>query len=257
MAPVKEHMKIVAVFPELHPRVNNYDNKHNFVGQCVSEEIRNQNFENDHQLKSMLDLFPIRDESNVSKNGLKLIYMSLGTVFHSNTFIFDHFIEAIRNYDKKPGQKFKSSQFRAILSVGDKSMESFEKRISTNQLNLPENILIREKVPQLEILKRAHLFITHSGMNSISETIKYAVPIISIPLEGDQQINGIRSCDELQLGIRLEALKTTSDMFCDTIERVLADEKYAKNIKRMSDISAKYNGRVEATKLIMNYLNQD
>nr|QNH67999.1 UDP-glucuronosyltransferase-like protein 3 [Brachionus rotundiformis] len=257
MAPVKEHMKIVAVFPELHPRVNNYDSQHNFVGQCVSEVVRNQDFDSDLQLKSILDLFPIRDQSNQSTNGLKLIYMSLGTIFHSNIVIFDHFIEALRNYDKKTVLKFKSSQFRAILSVGDKSMDAFEKRISSGQLSLPQNILIREKVPQLEVLKRAHLFITHSGMNSISETIKYAVPIISIPLEGDQQINGIRSCDELQLGIRLEALKINSDVFCDTIEKVLADEKYAKNIKEMSDTSAKYNGRVEGTKLIMNYLNQE
>nr|QNH67985.1 UDP-glucuronosyltransferase-like protein 3 [Brachionus koreanus] len=257
MAPVKEHMKIVAVFPELHPRVNSYDNKHNFVGQCVSEEIRNQDFQSDDQLKSILDLFPIRDQTNQSNNDLKLIYMSLGTIFHSNSFIFDHFIEAIRSFDKNPGHKFKSSQLHAILSVGDKSMKAFEKRISTGQLSLPQNILIREKVPQLEILKRAHLFITHSGMNSISETIKYAVPIISIPLEGDQQINGIRSCDELELGIRLEALKISSDVFCDAIERVLTDEKYTKNIKQMSNTSAKYNGRVEATKLIMDYLNQD
>ncbi|CAF0803221.1 unnamed protein product [Brachionus calyciflorus] len=257
MAPVKEHMKIVAVFPELHPRVNNYDSKHNFVGQCVSEQVRNQDFNNDEQLKSMLDLFPIKDQSKQSTSGLKLIYMSLGTIFHSNTFIFDNFIEAIRNYDERPGQKFKSNQFRAILSVGDKSMEAFDKRISSGQLILPSNIIIREKVPQLEILKRAHLFITHSGMNSISETIKYAVPIISIPLEGDQNMNGIRSCDELQLGIRLEALKTSEDVFCDTIEKVLGDEKYANNINEMSDISAKYNGRVEATKLIMNYLNQN
>ncbi|RNA00820.1 glycosyl transferase, partial [Brachionus plicatilis] len=254
MAPIKEHMKIVAVFPELHPRVNNYDSKHNFVGQCISNEIRNQSFENDAQLKSILDLFPIRDESNQSTSGPKLIYMSLGTIFHSNTFIFDHFIEAIRNYDKKPTLKFKSSQFHAILSVGEQSMELFKNRISSGELDLPKNILIREKVPQLEVLKRAHLFITHSGMNSISETIKYAVPIISIPLEGDQQINGIRSCDELHLGIRLEALKTSAEVFIDTIEKVLGDEKYANSINEMSHISAKYNGRVEATKLIMSYL---
>nr|QVK45635.1 UDP glucuronosyltransferase [Brachionus paranguensis] len=257
MAPIKEHMKIVAVFPELHPRVNNYDSKHHFVGQCISNEIRNQSFENDAQLKSILDLFPIRDESNQLTSGPKLIYMSLGTIFHSNTFIFDHFIEAIRNYDKNPALKFKSSQFHAILSVGEQSMELFKNRISSGQLDLPKNVLIRERVPQLEVLKRAHLFITHSGMNSISETIKYAVPIISIPLEGDQQINGIRSCDELHLGIRLEALKTGAEVFSDTIEKVLGDEKYAKNIKEMSHISAKYNGRVEATRIIMSYLSQE
>ncbi|RNA36436.1 glycosyl transferase [Brachionus plicatilis] len=136
-------------------------------------------------------------------------------------------------------------------------MELFKNRISSGELDLPKNILIREKVPQLKVLKRAHLFITHSGMNSISETIKYAVPIISIPLEGDQQINGIRSCDELHLGIRLEALKTSAEVFIDTIEKVLGDEKYANNINEMSHISAKYNGRVEATKLIMSYLSQE
>ena len=34
------------------------------------------------------------------------------------------------------------------------------------------------KVPQLEILEKNDLFITHCGMNSTNEAIKYAVPII-------------------------------------------------------------------------------
>ncbi|HEX6552489.1 MAG TPA: MFS transporter, partial [Ktedonobacteraceae bacterium] len=45
---------------------------------------------------------------------------------------------------------------------------------------------MRDFVPQLEILQRAALFITHGGMNSASEGMYYGVPLIVIPQAQDQ-----------------------------------------------------------------------
>jgi UDP:flavonoid glycosyltransferase YjiC (YdhE family) len=35
-------------------------------------------------------------------------------------------------------------------------------------------------VPQLEILERCSLFITHCGMNSINESVYYGCPMVNI-----------------------------------------------------------------------------
>ncbi len=43
-------------------------------------------------------------------------------------------------------------------------------------------------MPQLEVLKQANLFITHGGMNSSSESLYFGVPMIVIPVMGDQPI---------------------------------------------------------------------
>lgn len=261
MTPNKENMKIVAVFPELQPRLEFFDSTHRFVGQCVSEEARTHEIIDDPELKSLLDLFPIRDQnsglSEPADDDPRLIYMSLGTLFHHYVYVFEMFIKSFNNYNRTSGRKFKSSQFRLVMSVGDKSLGTINRKIANGELVVPKNILIRERVPQLEILKRAHLFVTHSGMNSTSETIKYAVPIVSVPIEGDQHINAKRMCDELQLGVRLEAQKLNEDVIVDAIESVLGDGKYAKNIREMSKVSAKYNGRVDGAKHILDYLNSN
>lgn len=248
-------LKIVAVFPEFHPRVENYDSTHNFVGQCVSDQARAYQINDDAELKSVLDMFAVKEESQGPNDERKLIYMSLGTAFNVNTYIYERFIEAICTYDLKSTRKLKSSQFRVIVSSGEKSLDVLSKKFSSGELKIPENVLIREKVPQLEILKRADLFVTHCGMNSTSETIKYAVPIVGVPLEGDQPLNARRACDELQLGIRLDPLKLSADAIADAIDSVLSDEKYAKNMKQMSDISARYNGRVDGAHILINCLN--
>ena len=45
--------------------------------------------------------------------------------------------------------------------------------ITRNEYSLPDNIILVKTAPQTEILKRASLFINHSGMNSASEAIHY------------------------------------------------------------------------------------
>lgn len=248
----ERNTRLVAVFPELHPRLNDYDPKtHKFIGECISEETRNnETTYKDMELKSLLDQFPLNKNkaSLVNSSSPKLIYVSLGTLFCVNTFIFELTIEAINKIDP--------SRFRVVFSVGEKSLKSLRKKIEDGELTLPETIMLRAFVPQLEVLKRADLFVTHSGMNSTSEAISYAVPMICMPIEGDQPYNARRICDELEIGVRLDPHKLTADLIADSINRVLGDEKYARNAKNLSDVSARYNGARDGTKFIVDFLNQ-
>lgn len=248
----ERNTRLVAVFPELHPRLNDYDPKtHKFIGECISEETRNnETTYKDMELKSLLDQFPLNENKSTLDNNSspKLIYVSLGTLFSVNTFIFELIIEAIRKIDP--------SRFRVVFSVGENSLKSLKKKIEDGELIVPETIMLRAFVPQLEVLKRADLFVTHSGMNSTSEAIRYAVPVICLPIEGDQPYNAKRVCDELELGVRLDPRKLTADLIANTIEQVLGDEKYARNAKNMSEISSRYNGPRDGTKFIVDFLNQ-
>lgn len=53
----------------------------------------------------------------------------------------------------------------------------------------PSNFIIRQTVPQLDVLKRCRAFITHGGNNSIHEALAFAVPMAVIPMFGDQPYN--------------------------------------------------------------------
>ena len=179
--------------------------------------------------------------------------MSLGSLFNANFSVYDRAIEAFKKFDKNNIYNYNSNQLRIIISAGS-TLKDFNQKINSGELVLPENILLREKVPQLEVLKRADLFITHCGMNSTLETIKYGVPIIGLPLDADQPTNAVRICDGLSFGIRLNPETFTPEQLAHSIDQVLSDVKFKANIQRMSEISAKYNGAAEGAKILTDYL---
>ncbi|RQH11362.1 glycosyl transferase family 1, partial [Okeania hirsuta] len=52
--------------------------------------------------------------------------------------------------------------------------------------NLPGNSLVVKYAPQLELLQKATLTITHAGMNTTLECLNNAVPMVAIPIAFDQ-----------------------------------------------------------------------
>jgi MGT family glycosyltransferase len=51
---------------------------------------------------------------------------------------------------------------------------------------LAGNPLVVSFAPQLEILKRAALVITHAGLNTVLESLCEGVPLVAVPLANDQ-----------------------------------------------------------------------
>jgi len=54
----------------------------------------------------------------------------------------------------------------------------------------PQNFILRETIPQLEVLSKCHGFITHGGANSMHEALGFGVPMVVVPVFGDQPTNG-------------------------------------------------------------------
>lgn len=82
-----------------------------------------------------------------------LVYISLGTIFNNNLEFYNECFKA-----------FENTEYQVVLSVG--------KMIDMDALkNIPANFTIRRHVPQLEVLQKASLFITHGGMNSVNEAL--------------------------------------------------------------------------------------
>lgn len=50
---------------------------------------------------------------------------------------------------------------------------------------IPSNVVVVNNAPQLELLKRARIMITHGGANSVKECIYFGVPMLVFPLGGD------------------------------------------------------------------------
>ncbi|MFL6158448.1 MAG: nucleotide disphospho-sugar-binding domain-containing protein [Marmoricola sp.] len=93
----------------------------------------------------------------------------------------------------------------------------------------PANFLVRTRLPQLQILEKADVFVTHGGMNSVQEGLYYEVPVIVVPQQIEQSING-RRIAELGAGIVLGDAppygRVSVDQLRDALDRVLADPAY-------------------------------
>lgn len=190
----------------------------------------------------------IRSESMTEdpKRRLKIkpiIYVSMGTVFQNeNPELFQVLIRASTKFAK---------DYAVIISTGDE--KNYDKYMNSS-LASPDILLIPH-TPQIEILKRASLFITHAGMNSVSEAINYGVPIICLPLSGDQPFVAWRVADELGIGVRLQP---NSELTVDVVEaamrKVLDNPMYRQKALALSQVSKSYSGHKSAVEHTIQFL---
>ncbi|GAB3881233.1 glycosyltransferase [Kibdelosporangium lantanae] len=66
----------------------------------------------------------------------------------------------------------------------------------------PPNVTVEASVPQLDVLRRASVFVTHGGMNSVLEGLSCGVPLVVVPQQVEQLVIG-RSVADRGAGIVL------------------------------------------------------
>jgi MGT family glycosyltransferase len=146
----------------------------------------------------------------------RVVYVSLGTLFNDALPFYRICFEALKDVDAQ-----------IVLSAGS--------RISLDELGTPPpNMLVRTHVPQIAVLERTAAFVTHGGMNSVSESLFNAVPVVVIPQMSEQEIVG-RRVEELGAGVFLAKHAVTADRLRASVERILSDESYALAARRLAD----------------------
>ena len=76
-------------------------------------------------------------------------------------------------------EEFKTFQPDVIISCGN----SLDQKLLGE---LPPNVQVYPYVDQLDVLSRADAFITHCGMNSVSESLYMAAPMVLYPQTSEQ-----------------------------------------------------------------------
>ena len=97
-----------------------------------------------------------------------MIYASMGTLQNQLLWVFEKVAEACSSLD-----------VQLVISLGGSTKPE-------DLPNLTGNPIIVEYAPQLDILQRATVMITHAGMNTTMECLMYGVPMIAIPVANDQ-----------------------------------------------------------------------
>jgi zeaxanthin glucosyltransferase len=139
--------------------------------------------------------------------GQPLVYASLGTIQNRLVSVFEAIAEACVGLE-----------VQLVISLGGGiEVEAMP--------TLSGNPLIVSYAPQLELLQRAALVITHAGLNTALESLTQGVPIIALPIANDQPGVAARivwtGTGEMILPSRLTVAQLRS-MIC----RVLTQDSY-------------------------------
>lgn len=166
----------------------------------------------------------------------KLIYISLGTINNNYSDFYQKCFEA-----------FRETEFQIIMSVGNKT------DIGTLGI-IPDNFIVRSYIPQLEVLKQADIFISHGGLNSVSEALFYGVPIIAVPITSDQPAVAKR-LTELGAGLELRMEDMTPDLLRECVSAVLSDQKYRNESVIIGESFINSGGYKKAADEIMGFIH--
>lgn len=163
--------------------------------------------------------------------GNRLIYASLGTIQNRLLGIFQKIAEACQDLD---------AQLVIALGGGCKS---------DSLPTLPGSPLVVEFAPQLELLERTTLTITHAGMNTTLESLSKGVPMVAIPIANDQP--GVAARIAWTGTGEVVSLKhLTVSHLRVLIERVLTEDSYKKNALRLQKAIKQAGGVKRAVDII-------
>ena len=176
---------------------------------------------------------PVADEIEKKRN--KLIYISMGTVNNDKMPLYKQCVSALAD-----------TEYQVIMSVGNLvSMKEFG--------TLPANISVFSHVDQIAVLQQADVFVSHCGMNSVSESLFYGVPLIMLP-QTAEQAGVAERVYQLGAGIKLD--KSNGASILDAINRVFAEDTYRKNAKIISDGFKRCSGAKGAADKILQVLEK-
>ncbi|XP_036110054.1 UDP-glucuronosyltransferase 1-6-like isoform X2 [Molossus molossus] len=107
----------------------------------------------------------------------------------------------------------------------------------TRPPNLAKNTILVKWLPQNDLLghPKTRAFITHSGSHGIYEGICNGVPMVMLPLFGDQMDNA-KHMETRGAGVSLNVLEMTSEDLENALKAVIHDKSYKENIMRLSSL---------------------
>lgn len=213
----KEPLNLIYTSRLFHPMGDSFGEECCFVGPSIEDR------------KESIDF------SLVKVKNRKRIYISLGTLSNQHIEFYRTCLTAFTN-----------QPYQVILSIGNK--------INISDLgNLPDNFIVRNYVPQLEILKASDIFISHGGLNSVSEALTYGVPVIAIPISNDQPAVAMQVA-QLGAGLSLSIDEVSAEILLTSVDQIFSNPLYKQSCLKISTSFKMSGGYRKAADMIQRYL---
>jgi MGT family glycosyltransferase len=212
-----EALNIVFLPRAFQPEAEAFDERYLFVGPSILSRYEATDF----PLEKLTGERPI-------------LYISLGTAFNNQPQFFRDCFEA-----------FSGQDWQVVLSRG--------RQVDPTALGpIPDNFLVAPYVPQLAILPRASVFVTHCGMNSTMESLFYGVPMVTVPQQPEQALTA-RHVADMGLGVPLDRETVNAATLREAVERVAHGPAYYERARQMQQRIHEAGGYQRAADAIMQF----
>ena len=160
-----------------------------------------------------------------------MILAALGTLFNGVPGLFEVIFEALGHLPVD-----------VVAAIGrDQDLKRFG--------TIPRNVRIEPWVPQIKVLGRAALFVTHGGFNSAKEALSQGVPLVVIPIGADQPYTAER-VEALGLGRSVGAEERQAEIIRARAREVLEDPTYRADAEQFASEMASLPPLSEAVRLV-------
>jgi MGT family glycosyltransferase len=157
-----------------------------------------------------------------------LVYLSLGSLASGDVELMRKLVAALAD-----------SAHRVVVSKGPQHHE----------LELADNMVGEEFLPQTSILPHVDVVITHGGNNTVTESLYFGKPMVLLPVFWDQYDNAQRM-HETGFGIRLDTYAHEPVELTAAVERLLGDEPLRERLAALSQRLQAAPGTERAADLI-------
>ena len=140
-------------------------------------------------------------------------------------------------------------EIQVVLSVGE--------NVKRDDLGtVPSNAIVVRTAPQIELLKRAALCITHAGLNTALESLGQGVPMVAIPVGYDQPGVAARIAHH-GVGEFLEIEDLAVERLRHLIEGVLDNPRYRDKARWFQKVITQRRGLDVAAEVIERAFNRN
>ena len=156
--------------------------------------------------------------------GERVIYGSLGTMLNDHPA---HYAAIVAGAAQMPDTQL-------VLSIGP--------NLDPEALGpIPKNAIIVRYAPQVALLRKASLCVTHAGLNTVLESLVAGVPMVALPIGFEQSGVSARVAYH-GVGEFIAFEDVTPERVAETMRTVLEKSAYRERAKRLGDEIATLNG---------------
>ncbi|ODN03640.1 UDP-glucuronosyltransferase 2B14 [Orchesella cincta] len=135
---------------------------------------------------------------------------------------------------KNMPEEMRKTFLRVFAKIKQKVIWKWE---TESMPDTPPNVKISKWLPQQDILGHPNikLFMTHGGLLSVQEAVYHGVPLLGLPVFGDQDIN-VAQAENAGFALSQEILEVNEDDLLAKIDRLLTENRFREKIKQLSKV---------------------